>query len=108
MLAKVAQLQVYSLRLALYEMRESRAYKPANGGKYTTFEGYCQGELGFTRRWANKLIEAADFGNYEFPKDGLFSTGESEWATPPQARRPGQGRRDKAQGLCGSHLIGDP
>jgi hypothetical protein len=73
----------YTFALALYEMRETKAYRPANGGKYTTFEDYCQHEIGFTRRRADQLIQAEDFEKSDFSKDGLFSTGESEWPTPP-------------------------
>jgi phage N-6-adenine-methyltransferase len=69
----------YAFALALYEMRESRAYK----AKYGTFEDYCQRELGHPRSWANRQIEAQDFGSLDDPKAGLFSTGESEWPTPP-------------------------
>lgn len=69
----------YAFALALYEMRESRAYKE----KYGTFEDYCQQELGHTRKWANQLVAAQDFGTSPVPKSGLFSTGESEWPTPP-------------------------
>ena len=73
----------YTFALALYEMRETRAYKPKNGGKYNTFEDYCRNEVGFSKTYANRLISNGDFGNLELPESGLFSTGESEWPTPP-------------------------
>jgi phage N-6-adenine-methyltransferase len=69
----------YAFALALYEMRESGAYKE----KYGTFEDYCQKELGHPRSWANRQIVAHDFGSSDDPKSALFSTGESEWPTPP-------------------------
>ena len=69
----------YEFALALYEMRESRAYKE----KYGTFEEYCQRELGFTRQRASQLIVAQGFVKSDLTKDPLFSTGESEWPTPP-------------------------
>ena len=69
----------YDFALALYEMRESRAYRE----KYGTFEDYCQKELGHTRKWANQLVAAQDFGTDEVPNSGLFSTGQDEWPTPP-------------------------
>lgn len=73
----------YTFALALYEMRESGAYKPKNGGKYNTFEDYCWKELGHHRDWAYKQISAAEIVSDENTKSGLFSSGESEWPTPP-------------------------
>lgn len=73
----------YTFALALYEMRESQAYKPKNGGKYSTFEDYCWKELGHHRDWAYKQIAAAEIVSDENTKSALFSTGESEWPTPP-------------------------
>ena len=69
----------YDFALALYEMRESRAYKE----KYGTFEEYCQRELGFTRQRASQLIVAQGFVKSDLTKDALFSTGQDEWPTPP-------------------------
>jgi phage N-6-adenine-methyltransferase len=69
----------YTFALALYEMRESKAYKE----QYKTFEDYCRKEIGFSKTYANRLIQAGDFDNLELPKDPMFSTGESEWPTPP-------------------------
>lgn len=69
----------YDFALALYEMRESRAYRE----KYGTFEDYCWKELGHHRDWAYKQISAAEIVSPKNTNPGMFSTGEIEWPTPP-------------------------
>jgi hypothetical protein len=44
--------------LALTEIRESKLYRV----DFDTFEAYCKGRWGFTRRRANQLVEAARVG----------------------------------------------
>lgn len=45
----------YAVGSALAEIREARLYR----GAYVTFEGYCQGKWGMSRRNANYLIQGA-------------------------------------------------
>src|SRR3990167_618191 len=74
------KLVFFQVGMALMTIRDERLYR----GTHTTFERYCQERWGFSRRYANMLVDASDVVNNILPEDGEMST----IVDKPQAARP--------------------
>lgn len=64
--AQMAQRNLYEVCKGLKEMRDDKLYKELG---YSNFEDYCEGEVGFGRMQAHRLIAIAD----KLPKDFVTS-----------------------------------